>query len=80
MIEARGLVERNGSTFAGNDLSLMVRPGLVTGFLGPTGAGKTTTILSLDYPTAGMSPSTEGSAGRYRARSARLGRCSTPRP
>jgi ABC-2 type transport system ATP-binding protein len=56
MIEASGLTKRYGSTAAVNDLSFMVRPGMVTGFLGPNGAGKTTTmrlILGLDHPTAG---------------------------
>ena len=56
MIEARGLIKRYGSTLAVDDLSFVIRPGLVTGFLGPNGAGKTTTIrliLGLDYPTAG---------------------------
>jgi ABC-2 type transport system ATP-binding protein len=55
MIEARGLVKRNGSTCAGNDLSLTIRPDLLTGLLGPTGAGNTTMLLILipDYPIAG---------------------------
>ena len=56
MIEARGLVKRYGATAAVNDLSFTIRPGLVTGFLGPNRAGKTTTmrlILGLDYPSAG---------------------------
>jgi ABC-2 type transport system ATP-binding protein len=35
MIETRGLVKRYGATAAVNDLSFTVRPGLVTGFLGP---------------------------------------------
>ncbi|WP_079657474.1 ATP-binding cassette domain-containing protein [Streptomyces sp. 3214.6] len=38
------------------DLSFTVRPGLVTGFLGPNGVGKSTTmwmILGLDVPTSG---------------------------
>jgi ABC-2 type transport system ATP-binding protein len=39
MIEANGLVKRYGSTTAVNDLSFSIRPGLVTGFLGPNGAG-----------------------------------------
>jgi ABC-type multidrug transport system ATPase subunit len=37
MIEARGLVKRYGSTAAVNDLTFTIRPGLVTGFLGPNG-------------------------------------------
>jgi ABC-2 type transport system ATP-binding protein len=56
MIEARSLVKRYGATAAVNDLSFIIRPGLVTGFLGPNGAGKTTTmrlILGLDFPSAG---------------------------
>jgi ABC-2 type transport system ATP-binding protein len=56
MIEARGLTKRYGSTLAVNDLDCTIRPGAVTGFLGPNAAGKTTTmrlILGLDYPTAG---------------------------
>jgi ABC-2 type transport system ATP-binding protein len=56
MIEARDLVKRYGSTVAVNDLSFSIRPGLVTGFLGPNGPGKTTTmrmILRLDAPTQG---------------------------
>jgi ABC-2 type transport system ATP-binding protein len=35
MIEARGLVKPHGATAAVNDLSFTIRPGLVTGFLGP---------------------------------------------
>ena len=35
MIEAHGLVKRYGSTMAVNDLSFSIRPGMVTGFLGP---------------------------------------------
>ena len=56
MIEAQRLSKRYGPTLAVDDLSFVVRPGVVTGFLGPTGAGKSTTmrlILGLDAPTAG---------------------------
>jgi ABC-2 type transport system ATP-binding protein len=38
MIEARGLVKRYGPTTAVDNLSFDVRPGTVTGFLGPNGA------------------------------------------
>jgi ABC-2 type transport system ATP-binding protein len=56
MIEARGLAKRYGDKLAVDDLSFTVQPGRVTGFLGPNGAGQTTTmrmILGLDRPTAG---------------------------
>jgi ABC-2 type transport system ATP-binding protein len=56
VIEACGLSKRYGETLAVDDLSFVVRPGVVTGFLGPNGAGKSTTmrlILGLDAPTAG---------------------------
>jgi ABC-2 type transport system ATP-binding protein len=56
MIEARGLTKRYGDKTAVDDLSFVVRPGIVTGFLGPNGAGKSTTmrmIVGLDAPTAG---------------------------
>jgi ABC-2 type transport system ATP-binding protein len=56
MIEVRGLTKRYGATLAVDGLSFTVRPGLVTGFLGPNVAGKTTTmrlILGLDRPTGG---------------------------
>jgi ABC-2 type transport system ATP-binding protein len=55
-IEARHLAKRYGSTLAVNDLSFDVNPGVVTGFIGPNGSGKTTTmrlILGLDAPTTG---------------------------
>ena len=56
MIEAAGLTKRYGEKAAVDDLSFVVRPGVVTGFLGPNGAGKSTTmrlLLGLDRPTAG---------------------------
>jgi ABC-2 type transport system ATP-binding protein len=37
MIEAHDLVKRYGSTTAVNDLSFFIRPGMVTGLLGPNG-------------------------------------------
>ena len=58
MIEANGLSKHYGPTAAVDDLSFVVRPGVVTGFLGPNGAGKSTTmrlLLGLDRPSAGGS-------------------------
>src|SRR4029078_10220339 len=56
MIEAKGLTKRYGATVAVDDLSFTVPPGQVTGFLGPNGAAKPTTmrlILGLDAPDSG---------------------------
>jgi len=44
LIQARGLTKHFGDVAAVNDLSFDVSPGLVTGFLGPNGSGKTTTM------------------------------------
>ena len=55
-IELQGLTKRFGPLTAVDDLSLTLRPGTVTGFLGVNGAGKTTTLrmlLGLITPTAG---------------------------
>ncbi len=56
MIEIRGLTKVYGRTTAVDDLTVTVRPGVVTGFLGPNGAGKSTTmraVVGLDRPTSG---------------------------
>lgn len=56
MIVAYGLTKDYGKRRAVDDLRLSVRPGIVTGFLGPNGSGRSTTmrlILGLDAPTAG---------------------------
>src|SRR5262245_48233157 len=56
MIEVRGLTKRYGGRMAVDDLTFTVRPGVVTGFLGPNGGGKSTTmrmILGLAAPTRG---------------------------
>jgi ABC-2 type transport system ATP-binding protein len=50
------LTKRFGAVVAVDDLSLTIRPGAITGFLGPNGSGKTTTmrmILGLVTPTSG---------------------------
>jgi ABC-2 type transport system ATP-binding protein len=55
-IELRGLTKQFGQTLALDRVDLVVRPGIVFGFLGRNGAGKTTAlrILSgLARPTAG---------------------------
>lgn len=56
MIELRHLTKRYGAKTVVNDLTVEIRPGVVTGFLGPNGAGKSTTmrlILGLEQPTSG---------------------------
>jgi ABC-type Na+ transport system ATPase subunit NatA len=46
-VEIHGLVKTFGHTRALDGLDLIVRPGSVTGFLGPNGAGTSTTIRLL---------------------------------
>ena len=55
-IEIQGLSKHFGPVRAVDDLSFTVEPGHVTGFLGPNGSGKTTTLrmlLGLVHPSAG---------------------------
>ena len=55
-IEINGLTKHFGPVVAVDDLSFTVEPGRVTGFLGPNGSGKTTTLrmlLGLVHPSAG---------------------------
>ena len=55
-IEIRGLSKTFGPVRAVDDLSFTVEPGRVTGFLGPNGSGKTTTLrmlLGLVHPSSG---------------------------
>jgi len=55
-IRFRKLTKRYGPIVAIDDLSFDVRPGKVTGFLGPNGSGKTTTLrvlLGLAAPSSG---------------------------
>ncbi|SEG62850.1 ABC transporter [Nonomuraea solani] len=57
MIDVRGLSMRYGRTRAVDDLTFSVKPRLVTGFLGPNGAGTSTTmrvVLGLEVPAAGQ--------------------------
>src|SRR4051812_38732102 len=56
VIRLEALTKRYGRTPAVDGLTFEVQPGRVTGFLGPNGADKSTTmrlILGLDAPTAG---------------------------
>ncbi len=56
MLEIAGLTKKFGPLTAVDDLSFTVPPGKVTGFLGPNGSGKTTTLrmaLGLTRPTSG---------------------------
>ncbi|WP_330439519.1 ATP-binding cassette domain-containing protein [Micromonospora sp. NBC_00821] len=56
MIEVNGVTKKYGGTAVVDDLSFVVRPGIVTGFLGPNGSGKSTTmrmILGLTQPDSG---------------------------
>ena len=57
-IELRGLTKRFGDTLALDHVDLVVRPGVVFGFLGRNGAGKTTALRIL----AGLARATAGTA------------------
>src|SRR5688572_22657753 len=66
MIESQNLTKRFGDRAVVDDVSFLVEPGTVTGFLGANGAGKTTTLRML----SGLSKPDAGQAfvlgGRYR--------------
>ena len=56
-IKVRGLTKQFGPVTAVDDLTFEVRPGGVTGFRGPNGASKTTTLrilLGLVNATSGQ--------------------------
>src|SRR6185295_13599583 len=56
MLEAHHLVKRFHGTAVVDDVSFVLRPGEVTGYLGPNGSGKTTTVRMLTgliEPTSG---------------------------
>ena len=57
MLEARQLVKRYYGMAVVSDVSFVVRPGEVIGYLGPNGSGKTTTVKML----TGLLEPTEGS-------------------
>ena len=67
MVEVENLTKRYGEKLAAGGLGFVVQPRVVTGFLGPNGAGTSTAmrmIAGLDEPTAGRA----GVNGRdYRA-------------
>ena len=55
-VSVEGLTKRYGDQLAVDNLSFQLTPGRVTGFIGPNGSGKTTTlkmILGLANPTSG---------------------------
>ncbi len=62
MIEARGLTKRFGSRLAVDALSFDVRPGRVTGFLGPNGSSgrRCGCAARTRAPVCSCSPSTSG--------------------
>ncbi len=56
MLEVKGLTKRYNSIPAVDDVSFLIEPGEVFGYLGPNGSGKTTTVKMLTgllEPTAG---------------------------
>ncbi len=65
-IEITNLTKRFGSVLAVQDLSFTVRPGTVTGFLGPNGSGKTTTLRTLLGLVSPSSGSATFGGKRYR--------------
>src|SRR6478672_10086653 len=70
MIDVQGLSKRYGDRLAVDDLTFTVKPGIVTGFLGLNGAGKSTTmrlILGLDRPTGGTTRVNEKVYADHRA-------------
>ncbi|MEV0237105.1 ATP-binding cassette domain-containing protein [Nonomuraea sp. NPDC050786] len=57
MLEAEALTKRFGPTVAVSDAGFAIRPGAITGLLGPDGAGKSTILrlfLGLVHPTSGF--------------------------
>jgi ABC-type hemin transport system ATPase subunit len=75
-LSAQGLTKRCGDRVAFEEVSCEIGYGEVFGFLGPTGAGKTTTVRTLSAliaPTSGSAmvtglPLTPGNGGQIRQR------------
>src|SRR5690606_9351326 len=68
-IRIDGLSKQFDTNWAVRDLSFTAAPGRVTGLLGPTGAGKTTTLrmlVGLTRPTAGSATFGDLAYGRLR--------------
>src|SRR4051812_50011808 len=61
-IEVTGLTKLFGSVTAVRDLSFTIRRGAGTGFLGPNGAGETTTLRLI----LGLAPPSSGGATIFR--------------
>jgi manganese/zinc/iron transport system ATP- binding protein len=57
-LETRGLTVRYGSVVALRDVSVSIRPGLMTAIVGPNGAGKSTLLKA----ALGLVPASAGSA------------------
>ena len=83
MIQASGLTKRYGDRLAVDHADFTVESGTVTGFFGPNGVGKSTTmrmILGLDRPTTtAASPSTVCHITSSRHLCGRSARSSTPK-
>lgn len=61
MIQARELTKRYGDTTATHPLSFTIAPGIVTGFLGPNCAGKSTTMrMIMDWTGLRRAPAWPG--------------------
>ena len=78
-IEIRGLSKHFGTVRAVDNLSFTVEPGRVTGFLGPNGSGKTTTLrmlLGLVHPVPGRRPSPAAGTRTWRTPPPPWGPCS----
>ena len=76
VIEVEGLTKHFGKVNAVEDASFSIQKGTITGFLGPNGSGKTTTlrmIVGLVRPTAGRARILGGSYGDLKSPITRVG-------